>query len=81
MLKLEGVQPPFLVENLEEGVERQMELEFSMPELQQLGMYILFGNLELETRSKRSRKSSTCLLVSLYQWPFCPILLHKFRIC
>ena len=37
-----GGRPPFLVENLEEGVEWQTELEFGMPELQQLSMYILF---------------------------------------
>ena len=33
---------------MEQGVERQMELEFGVPVLQQLGMYFLFGNLELE---------------------------------
>jgi len=33
---------------LEESGEQQTELEFGVPELRQLGMYILFGNLELE---------------------------------
>ena len=39
MLKLEGGgRPPILVENLEQGVERQMELEFGVPELRQLSI-------------------------------------------
>ena len=48
-LKVEGRgNPPFLVKNLEQGVEHSTELELSVPGLRQLGMIVLFWNLELE---------------------------------